>query len=78
MTYRVYVALTGTAIDTAGTLAFRVLENIRPKIETVPLEQAGDANARMMPGQARFRWVLVKNDGVAQSAPFRTALIYLW
>jgi D-arabinose 1-dehydrogenase-like Zn-dependent alcohol dehydrogenase len=38
--------------------AFSVLENIRPMIETVPLEQAAEANARMMQGKARFRMVL--------------------
>jgi D-arabinose 1-dehydrogenase-like Zn-dependent alcohol dehydrogenase len=34
-------------------------------IETVPLEQAGDAYARMMQGKARFRMVLVtgRRDG---------------
>jgi D-arabinose 1-dehydrogenase-like Zn-dependent alcohol dehydrogenase len=38
---------------------FAGLENIRPMIETVPLEQAADAYARMMQGKARFRMVLV-------------------
>jgi D-arabinose 1-dehydrogenase-like Zn-dependent alcohol dehydrogenase len=33
--------------------------NIRPMIETAPLERAADAYARMMQGQARFRMVLV-------------------
>jgi len=61
--------LTGTAIDNEDTLAISVLENIRPMIETVPLEQAADAYARMMQGKARFRMVLVTRDGVAQSAP---------
>ena len=64
----IYGSLTGTAIDTEDTLAFSVLENIRPMIETVPLEQAADAYARMMQGKARFRMVLVTKDGVAQSA----------
>ena len=63
-----YGSLTGTPIDTEDTLAFSVLENIRPMIETVPLEQAADAYARMMQGKARFRMVLVTKDGVAQSA----------
>src|SRR4029453_17858954 len=40
-------------------LAFSVLENIRPMIETVPLEQTADAYARMIDGKARFRMVLV-------------------
>lgn len=51
-------SLTGTAIDNQDTLSFSVLENIRPMIETVPLEQAADAYARMMRGEARFRMVL--------------------
>jgi D-arabinose 1-dehydrogenase-like Zn-dependent alcohol dehydrogenase len=64
----VYGSLTGTAIDQEDTLAFSVLENIRPMIETVPLEQAADAYARMMQGKARFRMVLVTKDRVAQEA----------
>jgi len=44
-----------------------VLENIRPMIETAPVEQAADAYARMMQGKARFRMVLVTKDRAAQS-----------
>jgi D-arabinose 1-dehydrogenase-like Zn-dependent alcohol dehydrogenase len=55
----IYGALTGTPIDSEDTLAFSVLENIRPMIETFPLEQAADAYGRMMQGKARFRMVLV-------------------
>src|SRR5882724_5470763 len=55
----IYGTLTGTPIDSEDTLAFSVLENIRPMIETFPLEQAADAYARMMQGKARFRMVLV-------------------
>jgi alcohol dehydrogenase, propanol-preferring len=65
----IYGSLTGTPIDNEDTLAFSVLENIRPMIETFPLEQAADAYARMMQGKARFRMVLVTQAGVAQSAP---------
>src|SRR5882757_3123447 len=64
----IHGSLAGTAIETEDTLAFSVLENIRPMIETVPLEQAADAYARMMQGKARFRMVLLTKDGVAQSA----------
>src|SRR5215472_9590600 len=39
----VHGSLTGTPIDSEDTLAFSVLENIRPMIETAPLEQAADA-----------------------------------
>jgi propanol-preferring alcohol dehydrogenase len=55
----VHGSLTGTPIDGEDTLAFSVLENIRPMIETAPLEQAADGYARMMQGKARFRMVLV-------------------
>jgi len=61
----IYGSLTGTPIDGEDTLAFSVLENIRPMIETFPLEQASEAYARMIEGKARFRVVLVTTDGVA-------------
>ncbi len=64
----IYGSLAGTAIDTEDALAFSVLENIRPMIETVPLEEAADGYARMMQGKARFRMVLVTKDGVAREA----------
>ena len=62
----IYGSLTGTPIESEDTLAFSVLEKIRPMIETAPLEQAADAYARMMQGKARFRMVLVTKDGAAQ------------
>src|SRR6266481_4360276 len=65
----IYGSLTGTPIDGEDTLAFSVLESIRPMVETVPLEQAADAYARMMEGKARFRMVLVTKEGIAQSTP---------
>jgi propanol-preferring alcohol dehydrogenase len=34
----IYGSLAGTAIDIEDALAFSVLKNIRPMIETVPLE----------------------------------------
>jgi propanol-preferring alcohol dehydrogenase len=58
----VYGSLTGTAIEQEDTLAFSILENIRPMIETAPLEQAAEAYARMMQGKARFRMVLVMKN----------------
>jgi len=54
----IYGALTGTPIENEDTLAFSVFENIRPMIETAPLEQAAGAYHRMMNGDARFRMVL--------------------
>ena len=64
----VYGTLAGTAIDSEDALAFSVLENVRPMIETVPLEQAADAYARMMEGKARFRMVLVTGNGADNSS----------
>lgn len=54
----IHGTLTGTPIDCEDCLAFSVLENIRPMIETAPLDQAADAYERMMRGDARFRMVL--------------------
>ncbi len=64
----IYGSLTGTPIDAEDTLAFSVLENIRPMIETFPLEQAADAYARLMQGKARFRMVLVTNAAASNAA----------
>lgn len=48
----------GTAADSEDTLRFSELTGVRPMIETYPLEQAGEAYARMMSGKAEFRVVL--------------------
>ncbi len=48
----------GTASDSEDTLDFSVLSNIRPLIESYPLERAAEAYERMMSGKARFRVVL--------------------
>ena len=48
----------GTSIESEDTLAFSVLANIRPMIETMPLERAAEAYERMMSGAARFRMVI--------------------
>jgi D-arabinose 1-dehydrogenase-like Zn-dependent alcohol dehydrogenase len=64
----IYGSLTGTPIDSEDTLSFSVLQNIRPMIETFPLEKAADSYARMMQGKARFRIVLVTKAGAAQTA----------
>jgi alcohol dehydrogenase/propanol-preferring alcohol dehydrogenase len=48
----------GASIDSEDTLRFSSLSGVRPRIETVPLEQAAEAYARMMAGDARFRMVL--------------------
>jgi len=51
-------SLSGTAIDEEDTLKFSVLQNVRPMVETMPLDQAPQAYARMISGAARFRMVL--------------------
>jgi len=48
----------GTAQDVRDTLAFSVLHGIRPIVETIPLDQAGEAYQRMLSGAARFRMAL--------------------
>ena len=48
----------GTSQDSEDTLAFSALADVRPRIETMPLERAAEAYDRMMSGEARFRMVL--------------------
>ncbi len=48
----------GTSKDSEDTMRFSSLQDIRPTIETYPLEQAAEGYARMMSGDARFRIVL--------------------
>jgi len=48
----------GTPADSEDTLRFCELSGVRPMVETYPLERAGEAYARMLSGDARFRVVL--------------------
>ncbi len=48
----------GAPIDAEDTLKFSALQAVRPMIETMPLEKAPEAYARMMDGKANFRMVL--------------------
>jgi D-arabinose 1-dehydrogenase-like Zn-dependent alcohol dehydrogenase len=48
----------GTSMDSQDTLAFSALTGVRPRIETMPLEEAQAAYDKMMAGDARFRMVL--------------------
>jgi D-arabinose 1-dehydrogenase-like Zn-dependent alcohol dehydrogenase len=48
----------GTSGDSEDTLAFSALFDVRPMIETLPLERAAEAYERMSRGEARFRIVL--------------------
>lgn len=51
-------ALTGSPAIGDATLRFSALSGVSAMIETVPLEGAADAYAKMMAGKARFRMVL--------------------
>jgi alcohol dehydrogenase, propanol-preferring len=51
-------ALTGTPKAGDATLRFSALNDVAAMVETMPLERAPEAYARMMSGQARFRMVL--------------------
>src|SRR5712675_749137 len=53
-------ALTGDPAAGDATLRFSARSGVSAMIETVPLEQAADAYAKMMAGKARFRMVLTK------------------
>ncbi|WP_263365532.1 alcohol dehydrogenase catalytic domain-containing protein [Edaphobacter bradus] len=61
-------ALTGTPATGDVTLRFSALSGVSAMIETVPLNQAASAYAKMMDGKARFRMVLVTKNGAGQSA----------
>ena len=41
-----------------ATLRFSTITDVTAMVETMPLERAAEAYARMMAGQARFRMVL--------------------
>ena len=49
---------TGTPADAEDTLRFAELSGVHPIVETYPLERAGEAYARMISGNARFRVVI--------------------
>ncbi len=48
----------GTGMDSEDTLNFSSRSDVRPMIETFPLDKAPEAYDRMMSGKARFRVVL--------------------
>jgi len=70
-TRKVEGALTGTPAIGDTTLRFSALSGVSAMIETVPLDQAAAAYAKMMAGKARFRMVLVTKNGAGQSAPLK-------
>jgi D-arabinose 1-dehydrogenase-like Zn-dependent alcohol dehydrogenase len=48
----------GTAMDSEDTLKFAAAHNVRPMIETFPIERAADAYQHMISGKVRFRSVV--------------------
>lgn len=55
-------SLTGTPYENERALAFSVLADVRPLIETMPLEMAFEAYLRMRSGEVRFRMVLTMKE----------------
>ena len=53
----------GTSIESEDTLRFSAMSGVRPMIETLPLERASEAYAKMMSGDDRFRMVLTMGAG---------------
>jgi alcohol dehydrogenase, propanol-preferring len=51
-------ALTGTPAAGDATLRFSAMSDVSAIVETMPLQRAAEAYARMMSGKARFRMVL--------------------
>ncbi|MFF7790339.1 alcohol dehydrogenase catalytic domain-containing protein [Streptomyces sp. NPDC007991] len=55
--------LTGSPRETEETMRFAVINGVRPMIERMPLEQAGEAVTRLRSGAPRFRIVLDTTGG---------------
>jgi alcohol dehydrogenase, propanol-preferring len=70
-THRLEGALTGPPAVGDATLRFSVLTGVAAMIETVPLEEAQTAYAKMLAGKARFRMALSMT--AASSLPERAA-----
>lgn len=51
-------SITGTPYECEKALDFSVLVGVRPRIETLPLEEAGTAYRRLKSGAVKFRMVL--------------------
>lgn len=52
-------SITGSPFDNEKALTFSVLTDVRPLVETVPMEEAPAALQKLRSGDARFRMVLV-------------------
>ena len=54
--------ITGAPYESEKTLEFSVLAEVRPMIETFPLERAHEAYRKMRSGEARYRMVLTMEN----------------
>lgn len=61
-------SITGTPHDNERTLDFSVLTGVRPRIETMPLEEANEAFQRMKSGDVKFRVVLTMGRATTTKA----------
>jgi len=55
-------SITGSPYENERTLDFSVLTGVRPRIETMPMERAAEAYARMRTGKVKFRMVLTMGE----------------
>lgn len=55
-------SITGTPHDNEKTLNFSVLVNVRPRIEIMPLERAGEALQKLKSGKVKYRMVLTMGN----------------
>ncbi|MDE4142847.1 hypothetical protein [Phaeobacter gallaeciensis] len=55
-------SITGSPFENEKTLAFSVLTEARPWIETMPLDRARDAYQKMRSGEVTFRMVLTMGE----------------
>src|SRR5271155_4376573 len=67
-------SLTGNPASGDATLRFSALSGVSAMIETVPLDQAAAAYAKMMAGNARFRMVLVTKNGNNQTGQAKLSI----
>ncbi|WP_433445105.1 hypothetical protein [Nonomuraea sp. CA-141351] len=51
-------SLTRTSADVEDAMHFAATNDVRPRLERLPLEQADLAMRRLRDGQARYRFVL--------------------
>jgi len=56
-------SITGTPFEAERALDFSMLAEVRPSVETMPLERAREAYDRLASGKAQFRMVLTMDQG---------------